>query len=105
MPLNEAVTAYKKTPGIYGYYIDLDERGDFQADVRDVTGKTIFEIRAGASLGEDESSIFDDGYMRDKDDLSGLAEYMINLGAIAEGSEILPMSEFEERIAEAPAPR
>ncbi|PIQ54410.1 MAG: hypothetical protein COW02_05070 [Comamonadaceae bacterium CG12_big_fil_rev_8_21_14_0_65_59_15] len=103
MSLNEAMTAYKKEPGIYGYYIDLDERGDFQADVRDVNGKTIFEIRAGESLGEDESSIFDDGYMRNKDDLSGLTEYMIGLGIIAEGSDVLPMSEFEARTRPTPS--
>ncbi|WP_323025771.1 hypothetical protein [Castellaniella sp.] len=93
----------------FGYYIDLDERGDFVADVRNAEGKTVYEIRAGDSLDEDESSIFDDGYMRDKHDVSGLTEYLRSLGVIPQDARVLPMQEFEQRLearadAEAPAP-
>lgn len=83
---------------LYGYYINLDERGDFYADVRNVDGQTVFEIHAGASLGEDESSIFEDGFMRTKDDLSGLTEHLRNLGVIPQDAEVRSASEFERRI-------
>lgn len=82
-------------PARFGYYIDLDERGDFQADIRDEAGKTVFEITAGSSLGEDESSIFDDGFMRDKNDIDGLAEYLPELGVIPRDGVIFSMQEFE----------
>lgn len=79
----------------FGYYIDLDERGDFQADVRDSSGKTVFEICAGSSLGEDESNIFDDGFMSDKHDVAGLTEYLRDIGVIPSNGMILTMQEFE----------
>lgn len=46
---------------IYKYFINLDERGSFYADVRNQAGKTVFEIKAGNELAEDESSIFNNG--------------------------------------------
>lgn len=85
---------------IFGYYINLDERGDFYADVRDAAGKTIFEVRAGSSLGEDESSIFDDGFMRNKDDVDGLTEYLQSLSIIPVDARVLPMTEFETALEE-----
>lgn len=91
----------KQRDPLYGYYINLDERGDFYADVRDADGSTVFEIRAGESLGEDESSIFEDGFMRDKHDLSGLTEHLRSLGVIPQDAEVLTASEFEQRL-EAP---
>lgn len=75
----------------YGYYIDLDERGKFSADVRDVGGKTVIEISG--------FDIFEDGFMRNKHDLSGLQSYLISTGALPAQSQILPMTEFEERVS------
>lgn len=90
----------QKKEGIFGYYIDLDERGDFVADVRNTEGKTVFEIRAGNSLGEDESSIFEDGFMRDKNDVSGLTDYLRSMEVISADARVLSMSEFERRLEE-----
>ena len=73
----------------FGYYINLDERGSFRADVRDAQNYTVFDIRAGDELGEDETSIFQDGYMRDKHDLSGLQEYLIQMGVLQAGDRVL----------------
>lgn len=88
----------------YGYYIDLDERGAFLADVRNADGATVFEVRSGL-LAEDESSVFDDGFMRDRDDLPGLTEHLRDLGVIPRDAEVLPMAEFEALVADAvPAP-
>lgn len=83
----------------FGYYIDSNERGAFLADVRDTDGTTVFEIRAGNSLADDESSVFDDGYMRDGNDLPGLTEHLRRLGVIPCDADVLPAGEFE-RLAE-----
>ena len=72
----------------YFYHINLDERGSFYADVRNSQGNTVFEIKAGDELGEDETSIFEDGFMKHKQDLNGLAHYLVDLGVIAKGDGI-----------------
>lgn len=63
----------------YEYNINLDERGSFLADVRDENGKTVYWIKAGNELEDGESSIFEDGFMKHKDDLAGLEEYLKQL--------------------------
>jgi len=85
---------------LFGYYIDLDERGSFRADVRSADDKTVFDIRDGNELGEGESSLFEDGFMRDKHDLAGLAEHLQSLGVIPKDAELLEMGDFEKRVAE-----
>jgi len=60
----------------FKYYINLDERSEFYADVRDHTGKTVFEIKAN----DEEDNIFADGFMKHKNDLNGLKEYLVHLG-------------------------
>lgn len=62
------------------YYINLDERGEFNADVRDEDGKTVFEI--------DGFDIFEDGFMHNSEDLDGLEEYLTDLEIIDEDDEI-----------------
>lgn len=79
----------------FGYSINLDERGEFYADVRDASGETIFEIHAP---DEEGCSIFEDGFMRHKTDLAGLQFYLVDLGVIPKGSAILPLVEFERRL-------
>lgn len=95
---SEYAPARRAVSNLYGYFVNLDERGDFYADVRDAEGRTVFEIRAGDSLGEDESSIFEDGFMRDKDDLPGLTDYLRSLGVIPQDAEVLSSSDFEQRL-------
>ena len=56
------------------YHINLDERGEFRADVRR-DGNTIFEI--------DGFDIFEDGFMKHKEDMDGLVEYLEHLGLIS----------------------
>lgn len=53
------------------YYIDMDERGEFSASVRDADDNIVLEI---------EDSIFVDGFMRHKHDMRGLLQYMQSLG-------------------------
>ena len=64
----------KKNGGkTYEYYINLDERGEFSADVRDPNGKTVVEFGEG---------IFEDGFMRNKNDISGLEDYLKSMKII-----------------------
>jgi hypothetical protein len=44
---------YGNSP-IYGYYINLNERGYFSADVRDINGKTVYEVKNEDEELEDE---------------------------------------------------
>lgn len=83
---------------LYGYFIDLDERGSFLADVRDLDGKTVFEVRAGDSLGEDETSLIDDGFMRDTRDISGLTDYLRSMNVIPSHASVVTMQEFEQAL-------
>lgn len=65
----------------FGYFIDLDERGEFFADVRNSDGETVFEIK-----GYD---IFRDGFMKHKEDLDGLEEYLVSLGIMKDDDELV----------------
>lgn len=63
----------------YMYVINLNERGDFYADVRedDENGDTIFEI-----CSNDDGTIWtiEDGFMRHVNDLIGLQNYLVEWG-------------------------
>lgn len=65
------------------YHINLNERGSFHADVRR-DGQTIYDIYAGAELNDGDSSIFEDGFMRNERDMRGLREYLVDLEVIKE---------------------
>lgn len=71
----------------FGYYIDLDERGEFSADVRNQKGKTVFEISG--------FEIFEDGFMKHKEDISGLQDYLVDLGILDQGDKLHDMETFE----------
>lgn len=79
---------------IYGYYVNLDERGSFYADLRDASGETVFEIRADG----EEIDLVDAGYMRHKIDIDGLAEHLRALEIIPRDAEVLDSRRFEERL-------
>ena len=57
---------------VYRYFINLDERGCFFADVRNMRDSSIFEIKG--------FEIFEDGWMQHRSDLAGLKRYLIHLG-------------------------
>jgi len=61
----------------YEYYINLDERGEFNADVRDADGKTVFEF---------DGEFFDYGWMDSKQDVVGLNEYLRTMNIIPSNS-------------------
>lgn len=86
-------------PAIYAYHINLDERGTFYADVRNSSGKTVFEIKIDGSDG-DESNIFEDGFMKHKHDMAGLKEYLVSLGIM--GPKTRLVDEDTRRVASVP---
>ena len=65
----------------YEYYINLNERGFFFADVRDSEGETIFEIHG--------FDIFEDGFMRHAYDLDGLRETLVSHGYINKNDNLV----------------
>lgn len=82
-------------PGPFGYYVNLDERGDFYADVRDPSGGTVFELRAES---DGSISLIEDGFMRHKTDHAGLRDHLVDLGLIGPDAELLPSDRFEARL-------
>jgi hypothetical protein len=75
-------------PATYMYHINLDERGTFYADVRNSSGKTVFEIKIDDSTDPnydhgDGGNIFTDGFMKHKHDMDGLRQYLIHLGVMS----------------------
>jgi len=75
---------------VYQYVIDLDERGEFNASVRDAADNVVCEINGG--------QIFEDGFMDHKNDTDGLTDYLVHLGVIRDGDEVLGVTQFESRL-------
>lgn len=63
----------------FEYFINCDERGEFRADVRNEDGRSVWET---------EGEVFEDGFMRHKRDLCGLADYLQELGIMQAGDEL-----------------
>lgn len=84
-------------PNAFKYFINLDERGEFYADVRNPEGETVFEIKGG--------EIFEDGWMKYKDDMAGLKEYLVHLGVMNEDQELFKMDPSLERTAQLTPPK
>lgn len=78
---------------VYGYYINLDERGCFHADADSEDFEIIVE-------NDDEMSLVESGYMTDLQDVSGLASYLRQVGIISQNATVLPMQEFESALPE-----
>lgn len=86
---------------LYGYYVNLDERGCFYADVRDCKGETVFEVKAGYDLLDSEFD-FETYWMKNKNDIKGLEKLLKDIGAIKKTGMLLSSYEFEQRLEESP---
>jgi hypothetical protein len=73
----------------YTYYINLDERGQFYADLRNERGSTVYEI-----MTDDDGKCwqFEEGIMSHKNDLSGLEQYLRLIGLIPQEAMIVTES-------------
>ena len=80
----------------FGYYINLNERGYFEADVRDQSGKTIFEVKSGLSLAAGESDLIEDGFMKHANDLKGLETYLKSLRLLPDQGRLMSAKKFDE---------
>ena len=85
---------------IYDYH---DERGEFHAYVRDEAGNIAWEVHYPEYLEDDEtgellegSTIFEDGYLKNADDLEGLYYYLLDFGAIEEDDEVVKLEDYEK---------
>lgn len=63
------------------YFINLDERGEFYADVRNAYDKPVFEISG--------FEIFEDGFMSHSRDLDGLKDYLVSLGVMSQTQDLI----------------
>lgn len=70
----------------FDYFVNLDERGQFYADVRNDYGNTVFAIRS-----EDDGNVgtVEDGFMKHTRDLDGLRDYLIFLGIMTEDDTLV----------------
>ena len=70
----------------YTYFINLNERGIFSADVRNFKGETIFDINNQNDTEENSEDgtlwIVESGYMDNPEDVDGLLNYLIDMGII-----------------------
>ena len=65
----------------FEYVIDLDERGEFKATVYNDKGVQVFEING--------FDLFDDGYMKHKEDIDGLKAYLVGLCIMQDGDKLI----------------
>jgi len=84
-------------------YSHHEERGEFTASVMDEMGNVIWSVKYPEYFEDDEtgelieaSTIFDDGFMKNPNDLSGLYNYLLDLGLIADDDEIVRMSGYAD---------
>lgn len=68
----------------YRYHINLDERGEFYADVRDPFGETVFEINTEAAYG-----LVEGGMVKDVRNPSKIKEHLVYLNFIDDGDEVI----------------
>lgn len=73
------------------FVVDLDERGAFNAHVKDQNDKVVFEFSNEDETGwpsEDGLWLVEDGFMRHNRDTDGLLEYLQDIG-IAKSNAIM----------------
>jgi len=68
-------------PKTFEYFINLYERGEFFADVRDPAGDSVLTING--------FQIFEDGFMRDVSVLRGLKEHLVSMGIMGQHDELV----------------
>lgn len=81
---------------MFGYSINLDERGLFAADVRDEDGVSVYEI---AQDEDGEIDLIMHGFMRHTRDLEGLRQALVQIGVLEATDRLLPLAEQERAIA------
>jgi hypothetical protein len=70
----------------FEYYVNLDERGEFQADVRNNKGKEIFGIGYYLNTIED---MVDCGFMDNGYDVQGLENYLKSVDILKQSDNLV----------------
>lgn len=91
---------FERKTKTFGYFINLDERGSFNADLRDMDDNSLMTISneeqdEDGDVSQGEISLVEMGYMKHGRDLDGLASYAIEMGIIPAGSVVLNSREYE----------
>ena len=101
---------------LYAYSVNLDERGDFYADVRDpVTDKTVYQVRSdegepvfdedgediGSGYARGEIPEIVDGFMRHARDIDGLLQHLVQVGVVERDASLMMLNDAEHRIERA----
>lgn len=91
---------FERKTKTFGYYINLDERGSFDADLRDMDDNSLMTVSNEEQDGEGndvqgEIGLVEAGYMKHGRDIDGLASYAIQMGIIPAGSVVLNSRDFE----------
>ena len=80
---------------LYAYSVNLDERGSFYADVRDIfTDKTVYEVRSDDDR-DGEIPEVTDGFMRHKTDMDGLCSTLIDRGVIPANARVVALGDAD----------
>jgi hypothetical protein len=74
----------KRPTAAFGYYVNFDRPDNFFADVRNALGKTVFELR--------DTQIIEHGVMRDKRDVEGLRDFLVERGVMSDDQLLLLMA-------------
>ena len=73
----------------YEYVVNMDERGVYDADVLNPkTNKSIFNIHYDESEEDNPSTPWEDGFMKNEEDMDGLELYLQDLKAIKQTDTI-----------------
>ena len=80
---------------LYGYH---EERGFADLYVTDVNGNTVWEVHYPSfyeSNGEmlEDTTVFEDGFMKNADDIEGLEKYLKSISVINRGDELVDRDE------------
>jgi hypothetical protein len=83
---------------LYGYH---EERGFADLYVTDRNGKTVWEAHYPSfyeSNGEmlEESTIFEDGFMKNAEDIEGLEKYLMSISVINKGDKLVDIDDDED---------
>jgi hypothetical protein len=83
-----------------------EERGDFYGYVEDYYGDDVWSVSYPELIEDEESgelyatpTIFDDGFMKNPDDVEGLEDYLKSIGILEKGDELV--TERDEIVEEA----
>ncbi len=77
---------------LYGYYINLDERGEFCADVRNAAGESLWEFNT-----QEVQELIRDGFIKNIRDPNEVGEHLIGIGILPADGQLLSSAEFEQR--------